>query len=107
MICNRCGVVNRPGHVACVQCMARLDPSTDGGALYCAGHADALATGRCLTCGKLVCDNCGGVINNRAVYCIDDAAAAMASSLPSSARAKPMPADGATGGKRGMFKKKG
>ncbi len=79
MICNRCGVVNRPGRVACVQCMARLDPaSATGEALVCKYHPSSPASGRCLACGDLVCDSCGGIINNRAVYCVNDAAAAMA-----------------------------
>jgi hypothetical protein len=37
----------------------------------CAEHPDAAATGKCITCNKLVCDACGGVVNNRGVYCID------------------------------------
>jgi hypothetical protein len=37
----------------------------------CAEHPDQPATGHCITCKKLVCDACGGVVNNRGVYCID------------------------------------
>ena len=67
-VCSRCGVVNRPGRVACIQCLFRLDPAADAGPLMCADHPQAPATGRCVTCQKLVCDTCGGVINNRAVW---------------------------------------
>jgi B-box zinc finger len=79
MICSRCGVVNRAGRVACVQCMARLDPaSAPSEPPHCQDHPNVPATGRCVACSKFVCDQCGGVINNRAVYCIDHAAMAMA-----------------------------
>jgi hypothetical protein len=37
----------------------------------CAEHPDTPATGQCVTCKKLVCDACGGVVNNRGVYCVD------------------------------------
>jgi hypothetical protein len=58
--------------------MARLDPAS---ALpeppACADHPNVPATGRCVACSKFVCDQCGGVINNRAVYCVEHAAMAM------------------------------
>jgi hypothetical protein len=78
IICNRCGVVNRAGRVACVQCLARLDATTAGlETVRCVNHPDVPAVGKCVTCGIFVCDTCGGVINNRAVYCVDHAAMAM------------------------------
>src|SRR5262245_5400294 len=78
MICNRCGVVNRAGRVACVQCMARLDPASAPSAPpTCTDHPNIPATGQCVHCSKFVCDQCGGVINNRQVYCVEHAAMAM------------------------------
>jgi hypothetical protein len=69
MVCDRCGVVNRAGRIDCVQCLAPLTGAKAGG--NCKEHPDIPATGRCVTCGTLVCDSCGGVVGNRAVYCIE------------------------------------
>jgi len=77
MICNRCGVVNRAGRVVCIHCMGPLDPAAGATSAECADHPGVPATGRCVTCGKLVCDQCGGIVNNRAVYCVPHAEAAM------------------------------
>lgn len=91
-ICNRCGVVNRAGRVACVHCMARLDPASATGPVQCVNHPNVPATGRCLACGKFVCDGCGGIISNRGVYCVDDAAMAMAGAMgPAPAAKAPKP----------------
>jgi hypothetical protein len=77
--CNRCGVMNRPGRAACVHCLAQLDAAAASSeVIQCAEHPSVAATGRCVVCGKLVCDRCGGVINNRAVYCVEHAAVGMA-----------------------------
>src|SRR5438093_7618491 len=78
MICNRCGVVNRMGRVACIHCMGPLDSAAaSAGPLECADHPGVPATGQCVTCAKLVCDQCGGIVNNRAVYCVPHAEAAI------------------------------
>src|SRR2546425_908873 len=71
MICERCGVVNRAGRTTCLHCMGPLKngAATDGA--VCAEHPSEPATGRCVTCGKLVCEACGGVVSNRSVYCVD------------------------------------
>lgn len=72
MICERCGVANRAGRIACVQCMAPLaGAASDAGALVCKEHPDTPAVGKCLTCGTLVCETCGGVVGNKALYCIN------------------------------------
>jgi B-box zinc finger protein len=72
MICDRCGVANRTGRITCVQCLGPLLNGTGPGPeAMCAEHPDTPATGKCVTCKKLVCDACGGVVNNRGVYCID------------------------------------
>src|SRR5438067_8641888 len=71
MICERCGVVNRAGRTTCIHCMGPLkEGGADQGAV-CAEHPTEPATGKCVTCGKLVCEACGGVVSNRGVYCID------------------------------------
>ena len=93
MICNRCGVVNRPGRVACIECLGPLDPAAPNTEpLHCVDHPDTPATGRCVTCQKLVCDMCGGVINRRAVYCVDHAALAMGGAMAPGAAAPAAPA---------------
>src|SRR5438045_5510809 len=71
MICERCGVVNRAGRTTCIHCMGPLRSGTSAEGLYCAEHPSEPATGKCVTCGKLVCEACGGVVSNRGVYCID------------------------------------
>jgi B-box zinc finger len=72
MICDRCGVANRAGRITCVQCLGPLLNGTGPGPVaMCAEHPDQPATGNCITCKKMVCDACGGVVNNRGVYCID------------------------------------
>src|SRR6185295_8672439 len=72
MICDRCGIANRAGRITCVQCLGPLLNGTGPGPVaMCAEHPDQPATGKCITCKKLVCDACGGVVNNRGVYCID------------------------------------
>jgi hypothetical protein len=72
MICDRCGIANRAGRITCVQCLGPLLNGTGPGPVaMCAEHPDHPATGKCITCKKLVCDACGGVVNNRGVYCID------------------------------------
>jgi hypothetical protein len=71
MFCERCGVVNRAGRTTCIHCMGPLKAGADGEGAVCAEHPGEPATGRCVTCGKLVCEACGGVVSNRGVYCID------------------------------------
>src|SRR5438094_9637163 len=71
MICERCGVVNRAGRTTCIHCLGPLKSGTPAEGLYCAEHPSEPATGKCVTCGKLVCEACGGVVSNRGVYCID------------------------------------
>jgi hypothetical protein len=72
MICDRCGVANRTGRIICVQCLGPLlNGAAPAAQATCAEHPDTAATGKCITCKKLVCDACGGVVNNRGVYCID------------------------------------
>jgi len=72
MICDRCGVANRTGRITCVQCLGPLlNGSGPGPVAMCAEHPDQPATGKCITCKKTVCDACGGVVNNRGVFCID------------------------------------
>src|SRR5438093_8622242 len=70
MFCDRCGVRNPEGRTTCLHCLGPLKESGDPGAM-CAEHPGEPATGRCVTCGKLVCEACGGVVSNRGVYCID------------------------------------
>jgi hypothetical protein len=45
--------------------------ATDAGAGHCKEHPDVPALGKCLTCGTLVCETCGGVVGNRGLYCIN------------------------------------
>src|SRR5215218_10305152 len=72
MICDRCGVVNRSGRISCVQCLGPLtNGKVDTSAAQCKEHPDVPAMGKCVTCGTLVCDTCGGVVANRGVYCVD------------------------------------
>jgi B-box zinc finger len=72
MICDRCGVVNRPGRISCVQCLGPLaNHKADATPGHCKEHPDVPATGKCVTCGTLVCDACGGVVGNRGVFCIE------------------------------------
>jgi hypothetical protein len=72
MICDRCGVVNRPGRISCVQCLGPLaNHKADATVGHCKEHPDVPATGKCVTCGTLVCDACGGVVGNRGVFCIE------------------------------------
>jgi hypothetical protein len=72
MICDRCGVVNRPGRISCVQCLGPLTNAQGEAAVgHCKEHPDVPATGKCVTCGTLVCDACGGVVGNRGVFCIE------------------------------------
>jgi len=70
-ICERCGVANRPGRVACVQCMAPLAAADDPGVGACKEHPDVPAIGKCLTCGTPVCETCGGVVGNKGLYCLN------------------------------------
>lgn len=72
MICERCGVASRPGRIACVQCMAPLSvAANDPGPGACKEHPETPAIGKCLTCGALVCETCGGVVGNKGLYCLD------------------------------------
>jgi hypothetical protein len=71
MICDRCGVVNRPGRTTCIHCLGPLKNAVPAEGAMCAEHPAEPATGRCVTCRKLVCEACGGVVSNRGVYCID------------------------------------
>src|SRR3954462_5815006 len=71
MFCERCGVVNRAGRTTCVHCVGPLKSGAEAEGAVCAEHPGEPATGRCVTCGKLVCEACGGVVSNRGVYCID------------------------------------
>jgi B-box zinc finger len=72
MICDRCGVANRPGRISCVQCLGPLtNHKADTTVGNCKEHPDVPATGKCVTCGTLVCDACGGVVGNRGVFCIE------------------------------------
>ncbi len=71
MICERCGVVNRAGRTTCIHCLGPLKSGMPAEGAVCAEHPGEPATGRCVTCGKLVCEACGGVVSNRGVYCID------------------------------------
>lgn len=71
MICDRCGVVNRAGRTTCIHCLGPLKSGVPAEGAVCAEHPGEPATGRCVTCGKLVCEACGGVVSNRGVYCID------------------------------------
>jgi hypothetical protein len=71
MICERCGVVNRAGRTTCIHCLGPLKNGVPAEGAVCAEHPGEPATGRCVTCGKLVCEACGGVVSNRGVYCID------------------------------------
>src|SRR5260370_27579890 len=71
MICARCGVGNRAGRTTCIHCLGPLKNGSSADGLYCAEHPSEPATGKCVTCGKLVCEACGGVVSNRGVYCID------------------------------------
>src|SRR5437016_2749790 len=71
MICERCGVVNRAGRTVCIHCLGPLKNGMPAEGAVCAEHPGEPATGRCVTCGKLVCEACGGVVSNRGVYCID------------------------------------
>ena len=61
------------GHVqeypGCQKLEAFVHAEAEGA--VCAEHPNEPATGRCVTCGKLVCEACGGVVSNRGVYCID------------------------------------
>jgi B-box zinc finger protein len=71
MICERCGVVNRAGRTICIHCLGSLKNGVPSEGAVCAEHPGEPATGRCVTCGKNVCEACGGVVSNRGVYCID------------------------------------
>src|SRR5689334_7136683 len=84
MICDRCGVVNRAGRTTCIHCLGPLKSGTAAEGLYCAEHPSEPATGKCVTCSKLVCEACGGVVSNRGVYCIDHTPA-----VTTSARSSP------------------
>ena len=57
MICERCGVVNRAGRTTCIHCLGPLKGGTAAEGLYCAEHPSEPATGKCVTCGKLVCEH--------------------------------------------------
>jgi hypothetical protein len=71
MFCERCGVVNRAGRPICIHCLGSLKNGVPSEGAVCAEHPGEPATGRCVTCGKNVCEACGGVVSNRGVYCID------------------------------------
>jgi hypothetical protein len=71
MFCERCGVMNRTGRTLCIHCMGPLSGSAVDAGAVCAEHPGEPATGRCVTCKKMVCEACGGVVGNRGVYCID------------------------------------
>jgi hypothetical protein len=71
MFCDRCGVLNPSGRTLCLHCLGALKPGAGEAVATCAEHPAEPATGRCVTCGKLVCEACGGVVSNRGVYCID------------------------------------
>ncbi len=51
--------------------MGPLKGGAEATAAVCAEHPGEPATGRCVTCKKMVCEACGGVVSNRGVYCID------------------------------------
>jgi hypothetical protein len=71
MFCERCGVSNPAGRSVCLHCLGPLASGAAAEGATCAEHPAEPATGRCVTCGKLVCEACGGVVSNRGVYCID------------------------------------
>lgn len=83
MICERCGVVNRAGRTTCIHCLGSLKKAIPAEGAVCAEHPGEPATGRCVTCGKLVCEACGGVVSNRGVYCIDHTPAVTTSATAS------------------------
>jgi hypothetical protein len=62
----------------------------------CAEHPNEPASGRCVTCGKLVCEACGGVVSNRGVYCIDHTPA-VTTSASASPGMNPLLAGGGAG----------
>ena len=114
MICPRCGLVNRSDRISCVHCWAPLigqPPATD---VRCADHPDVAATGRCVICQKLVCDNCGGLYQNQRVYCLEDTEKVMIAALTRGGRrgrAAPAPVaagagEGGAPKKRGLFGRK-
>jgi hypothetical protein len=37
----------------------------------CKEHPEVPAVGKCLTCGTLVCETCGGVVGNKGLYCLN------------------------------------
>jgi hypothetical protein len=45
--------------------------ANDPGAGTCKEHPEVPALGKCLTCGTLVCETCGGVVGNKGLYCIN------------------------------------
>jgi hypothetical protein len=71
MFCDRCGVMNPAARTLCIHCMGPLSGTASEAGAMCAEHPGEPATGRCVTCKKLVCEACGGVVGNRGVYCID------------------------------------
>lgn len=96
MICERCGVVNPGGRSICIHCLGPLKNAAPSEGAMCAEHPAEPATGRCVTCGKLVCEACGGVVSNRGVYCIDHTPA-VTTSASASPGMNPLLTGGAAG----------
>src|SRR2546425_500926 len=98
MICDRCGVVNRAGRTTCIHCLGPIPPGGGAEDLRCAEHPGEPASGRCVTCKKLVCEACGGVVSNRGVYCIDHTPAVTTSASASPGMNPLLGGAGTTGG---------
>ena len=89
--CPRCGSFNPGSGQACITCMGPLVKGQSSPEdARCATHPQEEPIGRCMTCGKAVCYECGSLVDGQTLCmtCATAAATTMASSAAAPAAGK-------------------